>query len=226
MLMKRNRTSRGALCIATFLALSGLPAAFAQYVRPAVPGAAGAEPKKSRSDDVRIRRLVGVGRQTLVRTPEYRTSAPKSSTRAAEWARVSLTYDTFAEWLDVLTVRYFVLGLTREKNQNRYSLYRLNVEYLDVARGRGHLSTVFLRPNTVKRYGMPVAVHVDILLDGKVADAEDDLDPGIRGQLPPDWWQNKAVLDSTSLTVRDGYLLNRKETPFAFVNCDDHEAIR
>ena len=62
--------------------------------------------------------------------------------------------------------------------------------------------------------------------DGKVVAAEDDLDGSMKGKLPNDWWENRAILDNENLTVQDGRLLNRMETPFALVNIDDYEVIR
>jgi hypothetical protein len=100
------------------------------------------------------------------------------------------------------------------------------VEYVDVEREREHQSSVYLRPATVKRQGEPVAVHVDVLVEGKVVAAEDDLDGSMKGKLPKDWWENRAILDNENLTVQDGRLLNRAETPFALVNIDDYEVIR
>jgi len=177
------------------------------------------------SDPVRIRRLIGVGPQTRVKTPEYRTTAQKSTTRPKEWAQVALTYDTSPEWIDAMTVQYHVMSMIREDGQNLYSLYRKTIDYVDIEEGRSHLSTVFLRPAAVKRYGETVAVHVEVLVDGEKVATEDDIDPGMKSQLPEDWWENRRVLENANLTVRDAYLLNRNETPFALINVDDYEVI-
>jgi len=44
--------------------------------------------------------------------------------------------------------------------------------------------------------------------------------------LPEFWWRNPSVLDSPMLTVREGYLLNRMESPWAWINPDDYEVIK
>ena len=219
-----------AILAAAYLAACGV--AIAQYQQPARRQAARPTVEGALAQGgatvggVEIRRLIGVGRQTQVPTPEYRTSIPKSSTRAEDWVQIEVEYDTAPDWLDRLTFQYHVLASMREDGQQILSYYRRTVEYLDIEKGRGHKSTVFLHPNTVKRHGMPVAVHVEILIDGRVAAQDDDLDPSVRGKLPADWWQNRLVMENPALNVRDGYLLNRKETPFAFVNIDDYEVIR
>ena len=179
-----------------------------------------------KSEPIKVRRLIGTGTQTKVKTPEFRTNVQKSGTRPQDWAEITVEYDSIPEWIDALTFRYFVMTSIRRDGKTLYSLHRKTVEYVDVEREREHQSSVYLRPATVKRQGEPVAVHVDVLVEGKVVAAEDDLDGSMKGKLPKDWWENRAILDNENLTVQDGRLLNRAETPFALVNIDDYEVIR
>ncbi|MDA0577896.1 MAG: hypothetical protein O3B24_07345 [Verrucomicrobia bacterium] len=185
-------------------------------------GAVAAREVSLPADAVKIGQLTGTGRQTLVKTPEYKTSTPTSSTRPREWVQITVKYDTGPEWVSVLSVAYTVLALNETRDDKVYSLYRQTVEYLDVERGRDKLSTVYLSPPAVKRYGMPVAVHVEITADGQLIAQADDIEPGRK--LPPKWWEASEVLNS--VTARDGYLLKINATPFAFVNVDDYEVMR
>jgi len=41
---------------------------------------------------------------------------------------------------------------------------------------------------------------------------------------PGEWWT--AIAQDKTVTVLDGYILSRKETPFAFINYDDYEQIQ
>lgn len=189
------------------------------------------EPAPLSGDAVQVTKLLGTGRQTLIKSPEYKTSIPKSSTRPKDWVQISVKFDTVPEWIGVLTIEYIVMTLGEDAQGKRvYSLYRQTVEHLDVEQGRDHLSAVFIPPPAVKRYGMPVAVHVNVSADGQAMAAkadDDDIDSGFKGQLnpgPSGWWQDRAVLDK--VTVRDGYLWKLAATPFAYVNADDYEVMR
>ena len=150
---------------------------------------------------------------------------PRSATRAKEWVQILVKFDTAPDWISNLTIEYTVLTLIEEGGERRYSLYRQNVEHQDVERGRDHQSTVFIPPAGVLRYGMPVAVHINVLVDGQPAGQMDDIDPGLK--LPPgDWWTSPLLLNDPKLTVRAGYLWLLYATPFAFVNPDDYEVMR
>jgi hypothetical protein len=104
-----------------------------------------------------------------------------------------------------------------------FSFYQKSVKYVDIEKGRAHMSTVFLRPSAVKRYGKVIASAVEIFIDGdKVAEKS----VSSLKVLPEKWWTNAQVTESAAVTSRDGYLLDRSETPFAFVNVDDYEVIK
>lgn len=177
-------------------------------------------------DAVQVRQFIGVGRQTLMPTPEYRTSVSKSSTRPREWVQITVKFDTVPEWIDLLTVEYQVLALVKQGGQRQYSLYKQTVEYADVERGRDHQSAVLIAPSAVKRFGVPVAAHVTLLVGGVPVAKADDLEPDMKGQLPPDWWENRQVLDNPNVVVRQGYLRRMDATPFGFINTDDYEVAR
>ena len=114
--------------------------------------------------------------------------------------------------------------MDRESGVNSYSFFRKVVRYIDIERDRNHFSTVFLHPRTLERYGDVVAVAVEISVGGSVAAEEDEVDAQVK--LPPKWWKAPSVLQNKNLTVRDGYLMSRDETPFAVVNVDDYEVIK
>ncbi len=173
------------------------------------------------ADIIRIRKLSGLGSRAKVGTPQYQSDRPAGTRPVGEWAEIEVRYDTAPDWIDGLTFRYHVMGLREDRTGPAYSLYRTTVRYIDIKEGRDHRSTVFLRPNTIKRYGELVAVAVEILYEGKTVAIESDT---AAKHIPPDWWQNPRVTENPAVTVRDGYLLARSKTPFAFINVDDYEA--
>jgi len=189
-----------------------------------------AKEDKGKSDvQVRIKKLKGLGRDNLQRTPEYKTNAYRGVKKAGEWVEVRTEYDTGgAEWADELEFSYYVMCQGKEKveGKNVYYLYRRVVKYVDVERDNGHFSCVYLRPNTVERFGEPIAVAVVISAGGEALDQKTEVAGGIN--LPDEWWDSPAVLENPKikLIIRDGQLLTRDESPWAFVNMDDYEWIK
>jgi len=189
------------------------------------PGEAARRPADAVENMVRVRKLSGVGRVSLVRTPVFRTNQPAGTRPVGEWAQIATQYDTSPDWIDELVFQYYVMTMESEGGANVYSFFRKVVRYVDIERDNNHMSTVFLHPRTLERYGDVVAVAVEITLGGQVAAAEDEVDGG-RVRLPENWWTNPNVLQNENLTIRDGYLLGRDETPFALINIDDYEVIK
>ncbi len=175
-------------------------------------------------EQIRVRRFVGVGPRARATTPFYQTSVGGGVKRAQDWHVVSITYDTAPAWMDDLLVQFHVLAVMPEPEtrRNLYSLYKKTVRYVDIEQGRDHRAMAFLRPAAMKRYGNVVASAAVLTVEGKVVDEQSET----AVDLPEFWWRNPLVLDSPALTVREGYLLNRTESPWALVNPDDYEVIK
>jgi len=190
--------------------------------RPAVPGrpaAAPGAPGGREEDPVRARRITGLGASAKIRTPEYRSSIARGAKTPKDWVAVGVTYDTKPEWLDEVMIRYYALSYKVERGRKMYALYKCTVRCLDVEEGRSHQSVAYLRPAALERFGELVAVAAEIVVGGKVADeiSEESV------TLPEKWWTNPDVTESEMLTVRNGYLLERTRSPFAFINIGEYE---
>ncbi|MBL7116189.1 MAG: hypothetical protein ISS35_10515 [Kiritimatiellae bacterium] len=173
---------------------------------------------------VAIKKLEGRGRNALVLTPRYDSNVSGEGRELREWGRVRVEYATRPEWLDELTIRFFALGVMRVEGRNLYSLYRKEVRYMDIKGDSDHLAEVYVRPSAIERYGEIAAVAVEFVLDGKVVDVATD--PKKSKSLPEQWWKDPRVVKSEAVTIRDAHILNRKESPFAFANMQDFEAIK
>jgi len=188
--------------------------AFAQARR--APAGAGAD------DNVRLRKLGWQGGDAKIDTPQYDTTASRGVTKRGEWWQFSVQYDTKEEWTDELAFEFHVLSLGLIDGKKAYSYYTTRVSYIDIAKGRGHLATVFLRPNAIERYGMPVAFAVEIHHKGEMIAQETEA----ATKLSKVWWKDPNVVDSALVSKRPKYLLNRAQTPFAFVDVDLYETIK
>ena len=169
---------------------------------------------------VRIRKLQGVGNGALVRSPEYSVkNMPRTVGAEKQWARIDVEYETYPEWIDELVIQYHMLTEKAGREGKTYSLFKTAVRYADVERGRKHLGTAFLRPAGVKRFGLPIAVGVELVLKGEVVGHATESEQ----RMPDKWWEDPRVVEREGVTARAGYLLSRAQTPFTFVNVDDYE---
>jgi hypothetical protein len=187
--------------------------------RPVYPAAeAGEQPQI-----LRIQDFEGLNRRSVIETPQYDTNMRGGVKEEREWVEIRTTYDTAPEWIDNLTFQYYAMSRTEVEGRPAYSLFTETVTYADIQKDDDHFSTAYLRPAAVLRYGELVAIAVEIRFEGDliayVSDKEDN-------NLPADWWKNKQVLNSDILTERAGYLLDRKSSPFAYINIEDYEFIQ
>jgi hypothetical protein len=171
---------------------------------------------------VRIRRFSGISPRSKVRTPEYRSNISRGSATPQEWFQVMVSYDSAPEWIDELTFRYYVMTGQREQGKKHFALFKGVVRYADIPEGRNHLSTAYLHPRAMDRYGEVVAVACEVVHEGKVIAEESD----VAMKLPDQWWRNPLVVDNADVTVKDGYLLDRSRSPWALINIDDEEFIK
>lgn len=153
-----------------------------------------------------------------VNTPDYSVTASERSTRMKQWTRIEVRYETAPEWIDDLEFRFFVVVNNPKKPaEERHLMFTRNVQYIDIARGRDKMSTIFLRPNTVDRHGDVERVAVEVYYRGEragfLSSTRDD---------QREWW----TLPGAKAMARTGYLWTRTETPFAFVAYDLFEQLR
>jgi len=175
---------------------------------------------------LRVRDFTGVGNRAMVKTPVFNTTAERGVRSPQDWQRLLLEYEVLVPWIDEMTVQFFVLSMIRdpETGDNLYSMFRRNIRYVDLQGGRDRLrrADAFLRPAALARFGRVVAAAAIMVIAGEVVAAPQD----VSIELPESWWENPLVVDSPSLTMRDGYLLDRSETPWSVINYDDAEFIR
>ena len=175
---------------------------------------------------IKVRKLEGLDREGKMLTPEFRTNYSRSAKRV-ELCEIKTEYYTYDEWIDELTFSYYVMTRATEGDaRGTYSFYDLTVRYVDVEKGTDHLSTVYLHPKTVERFGGPVAIGVGISAGGK--EIAKETTASIPMPKNEDWWKSDAVLKSERVKVikRSGRLLNRTQTPFNLINIDDYEVIQ
>lgn len=170
--------------------------------------------------------------KSLVNTPSYGISDEPGiakTGKAPEWRRINVEYHTTPEWINELKIDFIVV-LKSERKAGQpvpmYSVYKKSVTYIDVEADRKHFASVFLHPNAEKRYGTTVAAAVILSADGVVIEEYGEVASSERKSFGDNWWKNPRIMESDVMIPRAGYLLNKKESPFIFMNIDSYEVIK
>jgi hypothetical protein len=120
------------------------------------------------------------------------------------WVQLEAEFDTRdmrAEWLDEITLKFFVLIRTRTTPR----LFTGEVSYVNIPRQSENVALLYIHPNTVQRYmrgELPARVAVQMLVKGR---------PLAHASWPQAsrerWWEQ--------YTPEYGFIMAPKDTPFA-----------
>lgn len=212
MLITSGRNILGVALTALATLVAGQPASAQARPIPSIPraGAATGGAETKRSDLVRATRI----ETSTQRTPEYSVTSDEQRVKGREWAKIMVTYDTAPDWIDEMEIRYYV-GV-KNKKTGAALIFQTSVTYIDVARG-SHTDAVFLSPSSLERYGNVEAVAAEFFIDREKAALIGK--PNLSPNTAP-WWSGNNVRNV------EGRLLNRAQTPFAFVAIDGYSEIK
>lgn len=153
------------------------------------------------------------------RTPDYNVSATEGRATVRDWSRITVSYESMAEWVDELKVRFYVAS--KDKTGTSYSMFTLEVVFQDVPKGR-HKATAFLSPSAVERYGAPERAGAELFITDRALRLMDQ-PAGIANSMSGEpWWRTPGA---GVVNVPDR-LLSREKTPFAFVAFDNYNDIK
>lgn len=178
---------------------------FAQ-ARKAAPGGPAAAVSQA-GKEIQVRKV----EMSQIRTPEYSSSVNEATITANNWTRILVRFDTEADWIDQLEMRFYIV--VKNSRTSAYTMFTGTFVYSEVSKGRNHQAAVFLRPRTTERYGVPERAGVEVYSKGELVSA---------GSWPEDnkaWWRTATA----NLRTVEGYVLERSQTPFAFIAVDNYE---
>lgn len=164
---------------------------------------------------IRIREFTGFGPRALLKMPNI---FPTGRTPARDWNEIRVVFDSEPEWIDELSFQYY--ALLHDKVTGEFSFLKGMVTHVDIERGKNHLCSAYIRPNTLARLGDVVAVAVEVLSKGESIATQSEGRLPRNQALPADWWKN------AKLVPKEGLILNKSQTPFEYVNYDDYEALK
>ncbi|MCL1910262.1 MAG: hypothetical protein FWG05_04935 [Kiritimatiellaeota bacterium] len=170
--------------------------------------------------------LTDLGKDFAQRAPNV---GNRSGGRAKTWGVFDVTFDTAPEWIDDMSITYFLM-LENDKakqGEKRMSLFTATFEYADIpggAMGRDHKAGVVLPPNTLLRYGKPIGFAVQFSVGGQSAgDGYGTATGSLRGQ--DKWWINNNVIGSEAVQKRTG-LIERSKSVFSVADPDSYEVAK
>lgn len=165
----------------------------------------------------------------LVTTPEYSISyGPKNKKVAKnkDFVELEVSFDwqpkaKDPQFLDDLTVTYYVLLNNKGKEYPKGALLAGSVTHAAIPQAKGLHSVMYISPRTLERFfdgKTPTTVSAAIIDVGVTITKQGQLVAEKSWKGKGQWW--------SSLQQINGYVLNKSETPFAPLAWDYYEAIK
>lgn len=128
------------------------------------------------------------------------------------WGVIEATYMSLPKWADDVELRYYVLLKARKKKKKVMLVG--SITYINVEKGKGHVSYIYIPPQVLRRYGEVLCVRSEIWYNGTL---QDEIQWPRTGSKRP-WW--------TRTPPTYGSLMNRYFTPFEFAAQLNEELIK
>jgi len=183
-------------------------------------GSKAAETKAAKGAKIAIKELKGLGSESLLETPNYNTTQSKGARVVRKWIQISAEIDVSGkrdEWVEGVACTFYALLQNKEKGE--WTMLSLPIDYYDAKGGSKSMLAAYLLPGATDRCGDLVAIGAELTVGGEAVASEG----ASKESLGDKWWANPKVVDSPKVTRKEGLLLKRQDTPFAFVNPDDFE---
>ncbi|HTS18392.1 MAG TPA: hypothetical protein VMP11_12525 [Verrucomicrobiae bacterium] len=153
--------------------------------------------------------------QLAVAPPDYRAMFTGSGNSTISpndrWLRIETSFDSNPDWADEVELKYYVLLNDGQVTR----LFVGSVTYVNVPKGMGHLSGMYIHPNVLQRYGngQAQAVAVQLFYKGQL------IDQGSTPPTPDRWWERYT-------TTVSGFLLTPQHTPWSLGAYSRYEELK
>jgi len=154
------------------------------------------------------------------------SSYDKRVTRPAKWLEVEVNFDWTPrlkdpQFADELTFNYYILLNNKSPEFPQGTLLSGTVTHVNIPQEKGMNSVVFVSPRTLQRFfgGKVPANAAQAVVDvGVEISAKGQVVANFVWKGKGEWWR--------SYQQTTGYVLNKSETPFAYLAWDYYEAIK
>jgi hypothetical protein len=166
----------------------------------------------------------------LVTTPEFSVNFGPKNTKVSknkDFIEIEASFDwqpraKDPQFLDDLTLNYYVLLNNKSKEYPRGTLLTGAVTHTAIPQGKGLNSVMYISPRTIERFfdgKAPSTVSAAVKDAGVVILKQGQPVADLSWKGSGKWWEKEG-----EPTL--GYLLNKNETPFAPLAWDYYEAIK
>lgn len=166
----------------------------------------------------------------LVTTPEYSINyGPKNKkvSKNRDWLEIEVSFDwqpknKDPQFLDDLTIEYFVLLNNKSKEYPKGALLTGSVPHAAVPQAKGLNSVMYISPRALDRFfaGKPPTTLGAAVRDaGAVIKIQGQPKAILSWKGQGRWWEKEGQ-------PTPGFLLNKSETPFAPLAWDYYEAVK
>jgi hypothetical protein len=166
----------------------------------------------------------------LVTTPEFSVNfGPKNKkvSKNKDFIEIEASFDwqpraKDPQFLDDLTINYYVLLNNKSKEYPRGTLLTGSVTHTAIPQGKGLNSVIYISPRTLERFfdgKSPTTASAAIKDAGVVILKQGQPVADLSWKGSGKWWEKEGE-------PTPGYLLNKNETPFAPLAWDYYEAIK
>jgi hypothetical protein len=120
--------------------------------------------------------------------------------KTQEWGMIQTVYNSLPMWADNVEVKYYVL--MKGDSPKKPVMLTGSVVYIDVQKQKGHISTMYVPPQAIIRFGEVMRIRAEVWYNGVLQDSTE----WPRGAKKSQWW--------TKVKPTYGSLFNRFYTPF------------
>lgn len=165
----------------------------------------------------------------LVTTPEYNVSLGPKNKRVQknkDWLELEVSFSwqpraAKPEFLDDLTLNYYVLLNNKSREYPQGTLLTGTVTHVAVPQAKGLNSVMYISPRTLERFfggKIPTSASSALTDVGVIITKQGQTVAEASWKGRGQWW--------SALQQVSGYVLNKNETPFAPLAWDYYEAIK
>ena len=147
-----------------------------------------------------------------VRVPDYKPGGYQSlNPKKLDWMQLDVRYETMPEWVDELTMTFYVLMKTTDQKEP-FALLKGKATFVHIAKGT-HVAIAYVAPQLLHRYGKVEGAAVEFEFQGRPVASD-----STAGETYKKWLQQ--------LSPKENHVLQPAETPFAPLDWDCFEMLK
>ena len=146
------------------------------------------------------------------RGPDYKPSGYQSlNPKKLDWMQIDVRYETLPEWVDELTMTFYVLMKTNDPKEP-FALLKGKATFVHIYKGT-HVAMAYVAPQLIRRYGKVEGAAVEFEFQGRPVAADSTAGPAYKRWLE-------------QLSPKENHVLQPADTPFGPLDWDSFEMLK